>query len=64
MKTTKVYFLIIMLCTVTFSACQTSESKNTDRDVYLKMEDHKTSVKVSVKNDIKCSLKNAYLMRA
>jgi zinc protease len=39
-------------------------NKNTDRDVYLKMEDPKISVKISVKNDIKYSLKNAYLMRA
>lgn len=28
MKTTKAYFLIMLLCTITFSACQTSESKD------------------------------------
>ena len=39
-------------------------NKTTDKDVYLAMEDPKTSVRVSVKNDMKYTLKNVYLMRA
>jgi len=39
-------------------------NKTIDKDVYLAMEDPKTSVKVSVKNDMKYTLKNVYLMRA
>ena len=35
-----------------------------DKDVFLEMEDPKTSVRVVVKNDMKYSLKNALLMRA
>ncbi|MCF7568274.1 insulinase family protein [Sabulilitoribacter arenilitoris] len=38
-------------------------NKTTDKDVYLEMEDPKTSVRLSVKNDMEYSLKNMYLMR-
>jgi len=38
--------------------------KNIDRDVFLAMEDPKTTVNISVKNGMKCNLKNVFLMRA
>ncbi len=40
------------------------QSNNIDKDVYLTMEDPKTTVRVSVRNDMKYTLKNVYLMRA
>ncbi len=36
--------------------------KNTDKDIYLKMEDPKTSVNISYKNDVKWGSKNQYLL--
>ena len=36
--------------------------KNIDKDIYLKMEDPKTSVNISYKNDVKWGSKNQYLM--
>lgn len=38
-------------------------NKATDRDVYLEMEDPKTSVRISVKNKMDYTLKNYYVMR-
>lgn len=39
-------------------------NEKTDRDVYLEMEDPKTSVWVSVKNQMDYTLRNRYLVRA
>ena len=39
-------------------------NNNIDKDVFLAMEDPKTSVRVVIKNDMKHSLKNGLLMRA
>ncbi|NMH89957.1 M16 family metallopeptidase [Flavivirga algicola] len=39
-------------------------SRKIDKDIYLKMEDPKSSVRISYKNDYKYSLKNALLARA
>lgn len=38
-------------------------NKKIDKDVYLEMEDPKTSVRVSIKNDMEYSLRNRYVMR-
>ncbi|WP_405291792.1 M16 family metallopeptidase [Algibacter sp. Ld11] len=35
---------------------------NTDKDIYLPMQDAKTSVKIAIKNEMPYNLKNAYLM--
>ncbi|GAA4234628.1 insulinase family protein [Postechiella marina] len=35
---------------------------NTDKDIYLPMQDAKTSVKIAIKNEMPYTLKNAYLM--
>ena len=35
---------------------------NTDKDVFLSMQDAKTSVRIAIKNEIPYSLKNTYLM--
>ena len=39
-------------------------SKKIDKDVYLEMEDPKTNVSVTLKKEMKHSIKNTYLMRA
>ncbi len=39
-------------------------SEKIDKDIYLKMEDPKSSVRISYKNDYKYSLKNALIARA
>lgn len=38
--------------------------ENTDKDVFLEMEDPKTSVRISIKQGVNYSIKNVYLMRA
>jgi len=38
-------------------------AKKIDKDVYLKMKDPKTSVRIAIKNKLKYTLKNALLMR-
>lgn len=40
------------------------QSKTIDKDVFLAMEDPKTSVRVSVKNDMAYNLKNYYIVKA
>ena len=39
------------------------QSKTIDKDVFLAMEDQKTSVRISVKNDMEYNLKNYYVLK-